>query len=181
MIGSGIIFSVFLSLLSIVHLADFQSVLRCYVCEVRPPARHSDSPTRLCSQFDQTILYTTPCPESTFCLKKTYKLKIQDGSTIEAVERGCAPQTNKYQTNTQDGRWQQVQEVDGNAYAEGCFTETSDYKASPAEFCYCKDDYCNGADVGRNPVFIMTLLPLLVLLSSSYCLLNVHSVRSRLF
>ncbi|XP_075219056.1 uncharacterized protein LOC142323383 [Lycorma delicatula] len=125
--------------------------LTCYQCIVHPQYNNHNETARLCSKFDASETFEVQCPYSTFCLKKTFELEIQNGKKIQLGIRDCAPQREKYQI-LRNGKWQMETTVDSNIYESGCHQEEDfGVKSSTAEYCYCSTNLCNGGESSRDP------------------------------
>jgi len=61
------------------------------------------------------------------------------------VERGCAQQSYQHQALVR-GKWRTVTTVLEEVYTSGCLTdrEWAGPLSSDTEYCYCKEDKCNG-------------------------------------
>lgn len=54
--------------------------LTCYFCTIQPPSGRTNLTARLCSMFDYSTHFYMDCPYSTFCVKRTYEMTLQQGS-----------------------------------------------------------------------------------------------------
>ncbi|XP_012273712.1 uncharacterized protein LOC105696103 [Orussus abietinus] len=122
--------------------------ISCYKCTILPPIRISNMMqpvSQLCSQFDESSRFQVFCPTSTFCMKKTFHLKLANGTIVTSVLRDCASQRHLYQSYSfKEAKWKEVEEVVKTAYNEGCFTEEDHgTPAGPPEYCYCSYHLCN--------------------------------------
>ncbi|XP_018913377.1 uncharacterized protein [Bemisia tabaci] len=122
-----------------------ESYLVCYECTVHPPSSHSNQTARLCSKFDASAHFQVECPYSTFCMRRSFKLDLKDGKTVNAVERGCASQKYQYQS-FYDGKWHAEEAVEDKVYRPGCYpAEQLGLKTPTTEYCYCPTNLCNSA------------------------------------
>jgi len=62
---------------------DANGQIDCYECTVHPPEPYMNLTTRLCSKFDGSDHYKVHCPNSTYCMKKSFQLELQAGSTYK--------------------------------------------------------------------------------------------------
>jgi len=67
------------------------------------------------------------------------------------VERGCAQQSYQHQALVR-GKWRTVTTVLEEVYTSGCLTdrEWAGPLSSDTEYCYCKEDKCNGQKQGED-------------------------------
>jgi len=125
--------------------------LLCHSCVVKAPPRAPGSPTSkpaLCSQFDGSDRFVVNCSQSTFCQTRTYRFYHKQGTgkgEVVIVERGCAQQSYQHQALVR-GKWTTVTTVLEEVYTSGCLTdrEWAGPLSSDTEYCYCKEDRCNG-------------------------------------
>jgi len=68
---------------------------------------------------------------------------------VVIVERGCAQQSYQHQALVR-GKWTTVTTVLEEVYTSGCLTdrEWAGPLSSDTEYCYCKEDKCNGQKQG---------------------------------
>jgi hypothetical protein len=52
--------------------------IKCYRCNVKPPSRVRNETNRPCVSFTPSKEYEVDCPDSTLCMKHTYKLPLQN-------------------------------------------------------------------------------------------------------
>lgn len=71
---------------------DMSAAITCYRCTVSPT-------TQTCRQFSESDEFTVDCPFSTMCLKKVYRLRLNDGTEQETVSRDCAKQKRTEEVN----------------------------------------------------------------------------------
>lgn len=64
---------------------DTNGQIDCYECTVHPPESYMNRTTRLCSKFDGSDHYKVHCPNSTYCMKKSFQLELQAGSTYNIL------------------------------------------------------------------------------------------------
>jgi len=135
-------------------LVTFPSVslgLLCHSCVVKAPPRAPGTPLStpaLCSQFDGSDRFVVNCSQSTFCQTRTYRFYHKQGTgegEVVIVERGCAQQSYQHQALVR-GKWRTVTTVLDEVYTSGCLTdrEWAGPLSSDTEYCYCKEDKCNG-------------------------------------
>jgi len=118
---------------------------------VKSPPRAPGTPISkpaLCSQFDGSDRFVVNCSQSTFCQTRTYRFYHQQGTgkgEVVIVERGCAQQSYQHQALVR-GKWRTVTTVLEEVYTSGCLTdrEWAGPLSSDTEYCYCKEDKCNG-------------------------------------
>jgi len=131
------------------------SGLLCHSCVVKPPPRAPGTPLSrpaLCSQFDGSDRFVVNCSQSTFCQTRTYRFYHKQGTgkgEVVIVERGCAQQSYQHQALVR-GKWTTVTTVLEEVYTSGCLTdrEWAGPLSSDTEYCYCKEDRCNGQEQG---------------------------------
>lgn len=51
----------------------------CFECTVYPPEQYLNKTTRLCSKFDGSDHFQVHCPDSTYCMKKSFWIELPDG------------------------------------------------------------------------------------------------------
>jgi len=125
--------------------------LLCHSCVVKSPPRAPGTPVSepaLCSQFDGSDRFVVNCSQSTFCQTRTYRFYHKQGTgtgEVVIVERGCAQQSYQHQALVR-GKWRTVTTVLEEVYTSGCLTdrEWAGPLSSDTEYCYCKEDKCNG-------------------------------------
>jgi len=125
--------------------------LLCHSCVVKAPPRAPGTPLStpaLCSQFDGSDRFVVNCSQSTFCQTRTYRFYHKQGTgrgEVVIVERGCAQQSYQHQALVR-GKWRTVTTVLEEVYTSGCLTdrEWAGPLSSDTEYCYCKEDKCNG-------------------------------------
>ncbi|XP_046387054.1 uncharacterized protein LOC124156515 [Ischnura elegans] len=126
------------------------SGLMCYKCSemARPPSNRTET-TPPCSRFDPYAPeFQVECADSTFCMKKTFELVLQNGQTVKGESRGCAPQSYNYHSYSEGVGWTVKTAVEETAYEDGCTRDTanpSGVKAPSTEHCYCARHLCNSA------------------------------------
>lgn len=59
--------------------------LTCYFCTIQPPSGRTNLTARLCSMFDYSTHFYMDCPYSTFCVKRTYEMTLQQDSKFTDV------------------------------------------------------------------------------------------------
>lgn len=141
-------------LVLLVNFLGFHMVytLECFHCYVKPPPRSPFAPSPefepLCSQFDGSENFLVNCSQSTFCMTRTYRLKLRKGSPDVVIrERGCAKQVYSYQSLDR-GQWRTVTTVMEETYSSGCVEdrEWAGQLATDTQWCYCDTDRCNDAN-----------------------------------
>ncbi|XP_071447755.1 uncharacterized protein, partial [Hetaerina americana] len=136
------------------------SGLRCYKCSemAKPPTAQGGGSNRTdplappippCSRFDPfSSEFQVDCPDSTFCMKKTFQLVLQNGQTVRGESRGCAPQSYNYHSYSEGVGWTVKTAVEEAAYEVGCSRDSANpagVKAPSTEHCYCARHLCNSA------------------------------------
>lgn len=143
-----------ITLVLLVNFLGIQMVytLECFHCYVKPPPRSPFAPAPefepLCSRFDGSDNFLMNCTQSTFCMTRTYRLHLRQGSPDVVIrERGCAQQVYTYQS-LERGQWRTVTSVMEETYAPGCLedTEWAGQLATETQWCYCDTDRCNDAN-----------------------------------
>jgi len=132
-------------LVSLIVMASFQCVsgISCYRCLPKTTPKTINQTIQSCSLFDSSYEFQIDCPLSTFCMKRNYTLDFPDGRKAVVTERGCAPQSISYRIYKR-GKWEVVNDVDENAYENGCVLEHQE-AGSPTQYCYCSSRLCNRA------------------------------------
>ena len=124
----------------------------------RSPFAPSPEFEPLCSQFDGSENFLVNCSQSTFCMTRTYRLKLRKGCrTLSNIrifitcgpgspdvvirERGCAKQVYSYQSLDR-GQWRTVTTVMEETYSSGCVEdrEWAGQLATDTQWCYCDTD-----------------------------------------
>ncbi|KAG8238899.1 hypothetical protein J437_LFUL015184 [Ladona fulva] len=128
--------------------------LWCYKCSATaiPPstsANGSHTQTPPCSRFDPYSLeFQVECSDSTFCLKKSSEMALNNGEIVRTESRGCAPQTYNYHSYSEGVGWSVQKAREDEAYEHGCTTDAANpagLKVPSAEHCYCSKHLCNSA------------------------------------
>ncbi|KAF2882724.1 hypothetical protein ILUMI_23457 [Ignelater luminosus] len=116
--------------------------IQCFKCTIVAPPAFPNEPKRLCSSFDYSDHYIVDCPYSTFCMRKTYVVDLNE-NLINGTIRDCALQKNVIQVY-EDEKWQRKVLIE-EPYKEGCL-EINDkgQRLSNITYSYCKGDLCNG-------------------------------------
>lgn len=124
------------------------SCLQCYSCD--------DCPVN----FDMEASYLTDCQHSTMCFKRISTLDFSNGKTSQAIQRGCAAQTQDGEQIKVNRKWISVQNI-YEVYEEGCFEDPSNAeRITKTLHCYCRGDKCNNAVIHKNVigVFLMAIV-----------------------
>ncbi|CAI6345046.1 unnamed protein product [Macrosiphum euphorbiae] len=131
-------------------LPNANGQIDCYECTVHPPEPYMNLTTRLCSKFDGSDHYKVHCPNSTYCMKKSFQLELQAGKIVKGNVRGCAPQKYDYQVY-KNGSWKVESAVEYDSFKKGCFSGNDDQlRTADTQFCYCDDNLCNNAKQTTN-------------------------------
>ena len=71
--------------------------------------------------------------------------------------RGCAQQDYSYQVYHEAEGWRTVTEIKDGVYPEGCFLSAAAnshrLRRHKTEYCYCKEDLCNGSQLIRGDLW----------------------------
>ncbi|XP_031623050.1 uncharacterized protein LOC116340607 [Contarinia nasturtii] len=118
-------------------ILDVTEAIKCYRCTVTSSPRENRT-EQLCAKFSESDEFTVDCPYSTMCMKKIFRLQLENGTNVETVNRNCADQKKTDQVFKQ-GTWQNEITIE-EPYAEGCMNQTSD-----TVYCYCRGSMCNTA------------------------------------
>lgn len=141
---------------------SYSTAIRCYRCSLTKTNLYLTEPSGLCSEFDYSDRFIVDCPESTFCVKKTYQAKI--AGLRNGTDRFCAFQ--KFETHEIVNREWIPKVIIEEPYAENC-TVINDQglRTGWTEECYCKTDLCNEApqfqSVGSLTILILSAVIIL--------------------
>ncbi|KAK9876363.1 hypothetical protein WA026_012672 [Henosepilachna vigintioctopunctata] len=118
------------------------NAIKCYKCSLTKTNIYLKETIGLCADFDYSDRFKVNCPNSTFCVKKSYKAKI--AGLINGTERFCAYQT--FETHKIVNREWIPTVIIEEPYSENCTTiNDQGLKTGWTEECYCKTELCNGA------------------------------------
>jgi hypothetical protein len=78
-----------------IFLDNTSAAIKCFECSV-VVNRRGNMTERLCAKFDESDFFKVNCEFSTMCMKRTYRLKLQNGTWQETFERGCANQKHNF-------------------------------------------------------------------------------------
>lgn len=138
------IFATTVTIVLLISVTTSNGQIDCYECTIHPPKPYLNMTAKLCSMFDASDHYRVHCPDSTYCMKKSYQLELQDGKIIKGAVRGCTPQKYDYQIY-KNGKWRIESAVKYDAYSNGCLSGNDELRTPDTTFCYCDNNLCNNA------------------------------------